>query len=67
MSMRTQTSTETSNNRFWRLNPFNHIFWGKGMKTKIETMEDLRIELAKMGYSENAIQEIFKWIPSTKK
>jgi hypothetical protein len=30
-------------------------------------MEDLRIELAKMGYSEKAIQEIFKWIPATNK
>jgi len=37
------------------------------MDKEIETMEDLRIELAKMGYSEKAIQEIFKWIPSTKK
>jgi len=34
------------------------------MDKEIETMEDLRIELAKMGYSEKAIQEIFKWIPS---
>jgi hypothetical protein len=37
------------------------------METKIETMEDLRTELAKMGYSEKAIKEIFKWIPATKK
>jgi hypothetical protein len=37
------------------------------METKIETMEDLRIELAKMGYSEKAIQEILRWIPATKK
>jgi len=65
--MWTQASTGTPNNQFWRLNPFNHIFWGKGMDKEIETMEDLRIELAKMGYSEKAIKEIFKWIPSTKK
>jgi hypothetical protein len=66
--MRTQASTGTSNNQFWGLNPFIHIFfWGKGMGKEIETMEDLRIELAKMGYSEKAIQEIFKWIPSTNK
>jgi hypothetical protein len=37
------------------------------MGKEIETMDDLRIELAKMGYSEKAIQEIFKWIPSTNK
>jgi len=37
------------------------------MDKEIETMEDLRIELAKMGYSEKTIKEIFKWIPSTKK
>jgi hypothetical protein len=37
------------------------------METGIETMEDLRIELATIGYSEKAIQEIFKWIPATKK
>jgi hypothetical protein len=58
--MRTQASTGTSNNQFWGLNPFIHIFfWGKEMETGIETMEDLRIELATIGYSEKAIQEIF--------
>jgi hypothetical protein len=65
--MWTQASTGTSNNQFWRLTPFNHFLGEKGMKTKIETMEDLRIALAKMGCSEKAIQEIFRWIPATKK
>jgi hypothetical protein len=66
--MRTQTSTGTPNNQFWRLTPLSTIFLGeKGMKTKIETMEDLRIALAKMGCSEKAIQEIIKWITATKK
>jgi hypothetical protein len=62
--MWTQASTETSNNQFWRLNPFNPFFVVKGMKTKIETIIGLKRELTKMGYSGKAIQEIRKWIPS---
>ena len=35
------------------------------MNANIETLADLKKELAKRGYSEKAIKEILKWIPAT--
>jgi hypothetical protein len=62
MSMRTQASTKTSNSQFWKLTPPFHSFSGrKKIKSRIETGKDLERELAKLGYSEKAIQEISEW------
>jgi len=63
--MRTPASTKTSNSQFWKLTPPSIIFLeGKNkIKSRMETGKDLERELAKLGYSEKAIQEIRKWIP----
>jgi uncharacterized protein Smg (DUF494 family) len=37
------------------------------METSIETLDDLKKELKKAGYSKKAISEILKWIPSKTK
>jgi len=37
------------------------------METSIETLDDLKKELTKAGYSKEAIKEILKWIPSKTK
>ena len=65
MSMRTPASTKTSNSQFWKLTPTFHYFSGRKnkIKSRIEAGKDLERELAKLGYSEKAIQEICKWIP----
>jgi hypothetical protein len=68
MSMRTSAHTTTTNNRFWLLILLNpYFFGGRQINPKIETKEDIERELIRMGYSKKVIQEIFKWIPSTKK
>jgi hypothetical protein len=35
------------------------------MKKPPETLDDIKTELTKMGYSKKAIQEIINWIPGT--
>jgi hypothetical protein len=43
---------------------FHYFSWRKNkIESRMETGKDLERELAKLGYSEKAIQEICTWIP----